>query len=61
VRVAPTTIGVVAVTHNAYATRSTQFEWQTDPFIWIASGQRIRSHFLKKTPPFTALQLSFFI
>jgi len=39
VRVKLKTIGIVAITHNRYATRSTQFEWQTDPFIWIASGQ----------------------
>jgi len=39
VRVELKTIGIVAVTRNCYATRSMQFEWQTDPFIWIASGQ----------------------
>jgi len=39
VRVKPKTIGTAAAMHNPYATRSTPFEWQTDPFIWIASGQ----------------------
>jgi len=39
VRVKPKTIGIVAVMHNLEATRSTQFKWQTDAFIWIASGQ----------------------
>jgi len=40
VRVEPKTIGIVAVTHNpSEATRPWPFEWQTDPFIWIASGQ----------------------
>jgi len=38
-RIESTTIGVVAATHNPYKTRFTQFEWQIDPFIWIASGQ----------------------
>jgi len=38
-RVETKTFGVAAVTHNCYTTRSTLFEWQTDPFIWIASGQ----------------------
>ena len=38
-RVEPKTIGIVAVTHNPHATRSTQFEGQTDPFMEIASGQ----------------------
>jgi len=34
------TIGVAAMTHNHYTTRPISFEWlwQTDPFIWIASG-----------------------
>jgi len=39
VRVEPKTITIVAVMRNCYTTRSTHFEWQTDPFIWIASGQ----------------------
>jgi len=39
VRFEPKTIGIVAITHNRDIMRCTQFEWQTDPFIWIASGQ----------------------
>jgi len=30
---------LASVTHNCYAMWSTQFEWQTAPFIWIASWQ----------------------
>jgi len=35
VRVQPKTVVIVAVIvmHNHWAMRSTQFEWQTDPFI----------------------------
>jgi len=39
VRVEPKPIGIAAITNNPYATRSTQFEWQTDPFICIASEE----------------------
>jgi len=39
VRFEPKIIGIAAVTHNCYTTRPTLFEWQTDPFIWIESGQ----------------------
>jgi len=38
-RVEPKTIGIAALTHTPLAMRSTPFEWQTDPFIWIVSGQ----------------------
>jgi len=38
VRVELKTIGIAMMTHNCYTTRPTLFEWQTDPFIWIASG-----------------------
>jgi len=33
------TLAVEGVASNHYTLRSTQFDWQTDPFIWIASGQ----------------------
>jgi len=39
VRVEQKTIGKAAETHNRYATSSTPVAWQTDHFIWIASGQ----------------------
>jgi len=39
VRVKLKTIVISAETHNRWTTRPTPFEWQTDPFIWIASGQ----------------------
>ena len=39
VRVEPKTIGIAGVMHNHYTTKPTPFEWHTDPFIWIASGQ----------------------
>ena len=39
VRFEPKTIGIVAITHNHSTMLSTQFEWQTDPFIEIVSGQ----------------------
>jgi len=39
VRFKTKTIGIVAATYNRYTMRSTKFEWQTDTFIWIASGQ----------------------
>jgi len=39
--VEPKTIGIVAIMNNRYAMRSTQFEWQTDPF---------HSHFHKTMP-----------
>jgi len=42
VRFEPKTIGVEGIVHK-YITLtliwSTQFKWQTDPYIWIASGQ----------------------
>jgi len=33
-------LGIAAVAHNPrlQVTRFTLFEWQTDPFTWIASG-----------------------
>jgi len=40
VRVKPKTTGIASIMHNPWdAVRSTLFEWQTDPFIWVASGQ----------------------
>jgi len=39
VRSEPKTIAVQGIAHNHYVMWTTQFEWQTDPFIWIASGQ----------------------
>jgi len=30
---------ISAVTYNHNTMRPTPFEWQTDPFVWIASGQ----------------------
>jgi len=39
VRVELKTIGIAALTHNRHTTRPMPFEWQTDPFIGIASGQ----------------------
>ena len=50
-RVKPKTeksIGIAALTPN-HCTRPTPYEWQTDRFIWIASGQAIRKHFLVYT------------
>jgi len=32
------TIGIAVVTPNCCTTRPTPFKWQTDPFVWIASG-----------------------
>ena len=39
VRLEPKTLAVEGVVPNYYTMRSTQFDWQTDPFIWIASRQ----------------------
>jgi len=39
VRVENQSTGIAAVTPNHYTTRPTPYEWQTDRFIWIASGQ----------------------
>ena len=38
-RVEPKTTGITAVMPSQYTMRSTPFEWQTDPFIWIALSQ----------------------
>jgi len=34
-----TLLPVKGIAPNHYTIRSMQFDWQTDPFIWIASGQ----------------------
>jgi len=39
VKVEPRSIGIAAVTHNCYTMRPMPLEWQSAPFIWIASGQ----------------------
>jgi len=39
VRVELKTIGIAAIMHNCYTRRPILFEWQTEPFTWIASGK----------------------
>jgi len=38
-RLEPKIIGKAVVRLTRYTTRPTPFEWQSDPYIWIASGQ----------------------
>ena len=39
VRFEPKALGIESVAHNHHTIRSTQLEWQTDSFTWVASGQ----------------------
>jgi len=66
VEVAPKTINIVAVRPNHYTTRSTPFEWQTDPFIKtgvsvVTSISEVWNHVVKVFVPFhICLQLQIF-